>query len=133
MPVIMTVHIAQSSNRCGTSQFAVIIQALAPVIGPYMSRAMTAIHVQQATGSRTRRTTAAARSYRSACSTMVGGRSAADAGPGIDGSTTEVAMMTQSRPERAATTRYALRQENGAYCPLFVPLTSSHVNPRACT
>ena len=85
MPVIMTVHIAQSSKRCGTSQFAVIIQALAPVIGPYMSRAITTIHIQQTRGSRTSRTTAGVRSYRNADSTMVGGRSAGVAGPGIEG------------------------------------------------
>ncbi len=85
MPVIMTAHMAQSSNRCGRSQFAVIIQALAPVIGPYMSRAITAIHSQQTTGSRIRSTTTGARSCRNACSTMVGGRSAGEAEPGIDG------------------------------------------------
>ena len=62
MPVIMTVHIAQSSKRCGRSQFAVIIQALAPVIGPYMSRAITTIQIQETRGSSTRRTTAGARS-----------------------------------------------------------------------
>ncbi len=66
MPAIMTVHIAQSSNRCGTSQSAVIIHALAPVMGPYMSRAITTIHTQQNTGSRTRRITLGARSYRNA-------------------------------------------------------------------
>jgi hypothetical protein len=85
MPVIMTVHIAQSSDRCATSQLPVIIQALAPVIGPYMSRAITAIHVQQSTGSRTRSTTAGARVCRNACSTMVGGRPGADAAFSIDG------------------------------------------------
>ena len=85
MPAIMTAHIAQSSSRCGTSQFAVIIQALAPVIGPYMSRAITTIHIQETTGSRTSSTTAGARSYRNADSTMVGGRSAGVAGPSIDG------------------------------------------------
>ena len=83
MPVIMTVHMAQSSNRCGRSQFAVIIQALAPVIGPYMSRAIATIHAQQTTGNRTSSTRAGVRSYRNACSTMVGGRSSGDAGPGI--------------------------------------------------
>ena len=54
MPAIITAHIAHSSDRCGTSQTRVIIQALAPVIGPYMSRAITTIHIQQTTGSRTR-------------------------------------------------------------------------------
>ena len=28
---------------------------------------------------------------------------------------------------------YALRHENGAYCPLFLPLESSHVKPSAWT
>lgn len=28
---------------------------------------------------------------------------------------------------------YALRQENGAYCPLFLPVASSHAKPSACT
>jgi hypothetical protein len=50
MSVIMTAHIAQSSNRGGISDLGVIIHALAPVIGPYMSRAMTMIHVQQTSG-----------------------------------------------------------------------------------
>src|SRR4029079_13017029 len=85
MPAIMTVHIAQSRIRCGRSQFAVIIQALAPFMGPYMSRAITTIHIQQSAGSRIKSTTAAARSYRNACSTMVGGRSTGEAGPGMDG------------------------------------------------
>ena len=53
----MTAHIAQSSARCGTSQTAVIIQALAPVIGPYMSRAITTIHIQETSGSRISSTT----------------------------------------------------------------------------
>src|SRR5687767_10156031 len=45
--VIITAHMAHSSTRCGASQTGVIIQALAPVIGPYMSRAMTTIHSQE--------------------------------------------------------------------------------------
>src|SRR5688572_12166855 len=112
MPVIMTVHIVQSSKRCGTSQFAVIIQALAPVMGPYMSRAITTIHSQQTRGSRTRRTTAAARSYCNADSTMVGERSAGVADPGIEGSTTDSRLWRPSRPVRPAT-RYALRASPG--------------------
>src|SRR3954463_6240413 len=55
MPVIITAHIAQSSSRCGASQAGVIIQALAPVIGPYMSRASTTIQLQQTSGTRTRK------------------------------------------------------------------------------
>ena len=51
MAAIMTAHIAHSSSRCGTSHIAVIIQALAPVIGPYMSRAITTIHIQETSGS----------------------------------------------------------------------------------
>src|SRR4029450_453969 len=47
MPIIMTAHMAQSSARCLPSQTAVIIHALAPVIGPYMSRAITTIHIQK--------------------------------------------------------------------------------------
>ena len=43
IPVIMTAHIAHSSARCGASHRGVIIQALAPVMGPYMSRAITTI------------------------------------------------------------------------------------------
>ena len=89
MPVIITIHIAQSSIRCGTSQFAVIIQALAPIIEPYMSRAITTIHIQQPKGSRIKSTAAAVRSYRNACSTIVGGRSRGEAGPSIDGGTTD--------------------------------------------
>jgi hypothetical protein len=46
--VIMTAHIPHSRNRCARVHDVVIIHRLAPVIGPYMSRAMTAIQVQQA-------------------------------------------------------------------------------------
>src|SRR5262245_45791559 len=53
MPVIITAHIAHSRNRCGASQTGVIIQALAPVIGPYMSLARTTIQAQETTGTRT--------------------------------------------------------------------------------
>jgi hypothetical protein len=62
MAVIITDHIAHSSSRCGASQCAVIIQALAPVIGPYMSRAIMTIHIQENSGVRTRSTTSGARS-----------------------------------------------------------------------
>jgi hypothetical protein len=62
IPVIITAHIAQSSARCGASHTGVIIQALAPVIGPYMSRAMTTIHHQHTSGSARRRTISGMRS-----------------------------------------------------------------------
>ena len=58
IPAIMTAHMAQSSARCRASQTAVIIQALAPVIGPYMSRAITTIHIQETSGSTISSTTA---------------------------------------------------------------------------
>src|SRR5437016_1557326 len=48
--VIMTAHIAQSSNRCGASHCGVIVHALAPDIGPYMSRAITTIQAQHTSG-----------------------------------------------------------------------------------
>ena len=54
MPVIITAHIAHSSARCGASHCGVIIHALAPVIGPYMSRAITTIHDQHTSGHRRR-------------------------------------------------------------------------------
>jgi hypothetical protein len=62
MPVIITAHIAQSSSRCGASHCGVIIQALAPVIGPYMSRAITTIHDQHTSGNRIRRAMSGIRS-----------------------------------------------------------------------
>src|SRR6185369_1830490 len=54
MPLIMTAHMAHSRTRCGPSHTPVIIHALAPVIGPYMSRDMTTIHAQQTSGRSTR-------------------------------------------------------------------------------
>jgi hypothetical protein len=66
--------IAQSSNRCGTSQCNVIIQALAPVMGPYISRVIAIIHIQENIGSMTSSTTADLRSHRNAHSRSVGGR-----------------------------------------------------------
>ena len=96
MPVIMTAHIAQSSNRCRASQCSVIIQALAPVIGPYMSRAITMIHSQETAGSRTSSTTAGARSHRNADSRMVGGRSEG-AGTVIDAGNVEAAADMRPR------------------------------------
>src|SRR5688572_32504838 len=84
MAAIMTAHIAHSSNRCGTSQIAVIIQALAPVIGPYMSRAITTIHIQETSGSNTISTSNGVRSYRNADSRVVSGRSSGVSVSGID-------------------------------------------------
>jgi hypothetical protein len=56
MPAIITAHIIQSSSTWRRSHRRVIIHALAPVIGPYMSRAMTTIHAQQTIGNRIKRT-----------------------------------------------------------------------------
>ena len=52
IPVIITAHIAHNRTRCGGSQTSVIIQALAPVIGPYMSRDNTTIHAHETSGTR---------------------------------------------------------------------------------
>ena len=81
MAVIMTAHIAQSSSRWGRSHRGVIIHALAPVIGPYMSLAITAIHIHETNGSRTSSTTIGMRLYLNADSRIVGRRS-----PGVEGS-----------------------------------------------
>src|SRR6187397_2262637 len=75
MPTIMTAHIAHSRNTWRASQWTVIIHALAPVIGPDMSCAMTTIHNQQTSGKRISRTTRDARSWPSNSSRRVGGRS----------------------------------------------------------
>ena len=73
MPVIMTAHIAQSSTKCGASHSAVIIHALAPVIGPYMSRAITTIHIHDTSGRTISNTRVEARFDLSADSSTVGG------------------------------------------------------------
>ena len=86
MAVIMTAHIAQSSSKCGTSHSAVIIHALAPVIGPYISRAIMAIHIHDTSGVRTSSTSTGLRSYRNADSRIVGVRSSG-AGCAMDGTT----------------------------------------------
>ena len=52
----MTAHIAHKRSRCGASHTGVIIHALAPVIGPYMSRAMITIHHQHANMTTRKRT-----------------------------------------------------------------------------
>ena len=75
IPIIMTAHMAQSSARCLPSQTAVIIQALAPVIDPYMSRAITTIHIQETSGMTIRSTSAGVRSNRRADSRVVRGHS----------------------------------------------------------
>src|SRR5262245_46669527 len=86
MPIIMTAHIAQSSARCLASQTAVIIQALAPVIGPYMSRAITTIHIQETSSTAIRSTRAGVRSKRRADSRIVRGRSLRRVASAIEGS-----------------------------------------------
>src|SRR5438105_10036061 len=73
MPAIITAHIAHNSTTWRASQRSVIIHALAPIIGPYMSRAMTTIHDQQTSGIRIRRTRNVARWCPSSCSRRVGG------------------------------------------------------------
>src|SRR5262250_1397673 len=73
MPDIITAHISQSSSTWRTSHRRVIIHALAPVIGPYMSRHRTTSHAQQATGNRINRTMIGPRWCRSASSRAVGG------------------------------------------------------------
>src|SRR5262245_34000484 len=73
MPVIMTAHIAQSRSKCEKSHCAVIIHALAPVMGPYMSSAITTIHTHDNTGSRTSGTITIQRASRNAASRTVGG------------------------------------------------------------
>src|SRR3982750_4201543 len=75
MAAIITAHIAQSRKTWPPSQWSVIIHALAPVIGPYMSRAIATIHDQQTIGTRIRRTRSDVRSCPSASSRHVGGRS----------------------------------------------------------
>ena len=43
------------------------------------------------------------------------------------------ARPNKTRPGRGVAIAYALRQEKGAYCPLFFPVASSHARPSACT
>ena len=89
MAIIMTAHIAQSSSKYDKSHRAVIIQTLAPVIGPYMSRAMTMIHIHEISGSRTSSTMTGVRSYDRADSSIVRGRSPGAAGSTIGDSMSE--------------------------------------------
>src|SRR5271170_4507912 len=46
MPAIMTDHIAKSRTRCVVSHLSVIIHAEAPLMEPYMSRAIGIIQPQ---------------------------------------------------------------------------------------
>src|SRR5688572_16871216 len=85
MPSIMTAHIAQRSARCRTSQTGVIIHALAPVIGPYMSRANTTIHIQETSGRTISNTRVGVRWYRNADSITVSGRASGALRSTIDG------------------------------------------------
>src|SRR5262245_25823121 len=71
MPVIMTAHMAQSSGKRDASHPKFIIHALTLVIGPYMSRAMTAIHSHETSDATTTRTTTGVRSRRNADSRTV--------------------------------------------------------------
>src|SRR5688500_10262558 len=71
MPAIITAHIAQSSARCGPSQFMVIIHAAGPRIDPYMSRAIRTIHAQLTDVVTSSTATSNARGYRSTASTAV--------------------------------------------------------------
>jgi hypothetical protein len=95
--VIITAHIAHNSSRCGTSHVAVIIQALAPVIGPYMSRAIATIHAQETTGSSISSTSKGAPSYRNADSMIVSGRSPGAVVPGLDTSISENVRLAKWR------------------------------------
>src|SRR5687767_4373490 len=71
MPAIIAAHIAHSSSSRGASQVTVIIHADAPVIGPYMSRAMATTHAQQASGTTATRTMSVSDGRPSAASTTV--------------------------------------------------------------
>ena len=83
MPVIMTAHIPHSNSTCGASHRTVIIQALEPVIAPYMSLAITTIQAHETSGSRISRTIAGVRSNRNADSRIVGVRSLGSTGSDI--------------------------------------------------
>ena len=86
MPVIMTAHIAQSSSKCGACHRVVIIHALAPVIEPYMSRAITTMQIHDTSGTRTSSTTTGLRCHCNANSKFVGRRSSGAAGCAMNGS-----------------------------------------------
>ena len=78
MPAIIAAHIAQRRTSRGASQVTVIIQAEAPDIGPYISRAIAITQIQQARGMPTRTTARLKRGRWSACSIGV------DAGTWLD-------------------------------------------------
>src|SRR5688572_15314545 len=71
MPAIIAAHIAHSRSSRGASQVTVIIHAEAPVIGPYMSRAMATTHAQHASGRMATRTTSVSDGRPSAASMTV--------------------------------------------------------------
>src|SRR5688572_27805024 len=71
MPAIIAAHIAHSSSSRGVSHVTVIIHADAPVIGPYMSRAIATTHAQQASGRTKTRTISGSDGRPSAASTAV--------------------------------------------------------------
>src|SRR3989440_8210721 len=71
MPIIITIHIADSSSTCLVSHTRVIIHAEGPDIAPYMSRAIGTIHAKQRTGIATSAATRMRRSCRTIASTVV--------------------------------------------------------------
>jgi hypothetical protein len=71
MPAIIAAHIAHSRSSRGASHVTVIIHADAPVIGPYMSRAMATTQAQQASGNIATRTISVRAGRPSAASTTV--------------------------------------------------------------
>src|SRR5688572_7686656 len=71
MPAIIAAHIAHNRSSRGASQVAVIIHADAPVMGPYMSRAIATTHAQHASGRPMRRRASVMRGRSRADSTTV--------------------------------------------------------------
>ena len=63
MPSIIAVHMAKSSARCAAFHEGVIIHAEAPVMSPYMSRAIGTIHAQQAPATSSSEPSTSQRSY----------------------------------------------------------------------
>src|SRR3990172_354067 len=72
IPAIIAAHMAQSTIRRGASHTGVIIHAAAPVMAPYMSRAIAITHIQHANGTMTSTRTSVRRLFRKAVSTSVG-------------------------------------------------------------
>lgn len=114
MPVIMTVHIAQSRSRCEASQCIVIIQALAPVIGPYMSRDIDTIQLQDTMGTMTSSTTVDIDSRRNADSRSVGGRSAGAPAAGM-------VINIEQRRGRWLRTEFAAMEDHDPLGTKFLP------------